>query len=380
MAEKSIFWSTGALGDGLNPYTQAELMLWLDRTFGKGIARGYTNELEGTAAAPNVNINTGAAQVWLPYESDASVAVNIPTPVGATRIDRIVLRMVWATATVRIYRIAGVEGAGVPPAITQAYGATYDWPLYQVSITTGGAITLTDERTWLKGHFEAPPMVGTLQRIFTTLGGSDGHRPLDPITGVADERWHWCNGDVVNGFTTPDTRDKLAMSAGPTYAHGATGGAATKDLSHTHAVGTYAAANESAHTHGIGSYAAANESAHTHGVGTFADTAAQAGLHNHTIAAEANVGQADGGAVFWVPDGNHDHGGLTGSTNPAAHQHGITGTSAAGSAHTHSLSGTSAAGSAHTHALAGASASAGSAVQDVMNPYFSVYEFCYVGV
>jgi hypothetical protein len=51
------------------------------------------------------------------------------------------------TRTVRITRIAGIEGAGAP-AITQTAGTTWDIPLAQVSITTGGAITLTDQRTF----------------------------------------------------------------------------------------------------------------------------------------------------------------------------------------------------------------------------------------
>jgi hypothetical protein len=68
-------------------------------------------------------------------------------PTGATRIDRIVLRASWAAQTVRITRIAGVENDDAP-ALTQTPGTTYDIPLAQVSITTGGVITITDERVF----------------------------------------------------------------------------------------------------------------------------------------------------------------------------------------------------------------------------------------
>lgn len=158
MAEKSIFWSTTGTGDGTaGGYTMADLINWLRRTFNsdnfaaQGPLAGYNNQLAVTAAAPNVTIATGAAYVYgYPYENDAVVSINIPTPSAATRIDRIVLRASWAAQTVRITRIAGTEGAGAP-AITQTPGTTYDVPLAQVSITTGGVITVTDERQFC--HF-----------------------------------------------------------------------------------------------------------------------------------------------------------------------------------------------------------------------------------
>jgi hypothetical protein len=50
---------------------------------------------------------------------------------------------------VRVTRVAGTEGGGVP-AITQSDGTTWDVPLYQATITTGGAITLTDERSFVR--------------------------------------------------------------------------------------------------------------------------------------------------------------------------------------------------------------------------------------
>ena len=52
--------------------------------------------------------------------------------------------------------------------------------------------------------------------------------------------WALCNGQVVNGKTTPDLRDRFVIGAGNTYAVGTTGGAAQISLSvaqmpqHTH--------------------------------------------------------------------------------------------------------------------------------------------------
>lgn len=79
------------------------------------------------------------------YENTAPVNVAIPTPSTNTRIDLIVFRKSWSAQTVRITRIAGVEGLGAP-AMTQTVGTIWDIPLASVSITTGGIMTITDLR------------------------------------------------------------------------------------------------------------------------------------------------------------------------------------------------------------------------------------------
>jgi len=146
-------WTTGATGDGATAYTQAEVIRWLRQTFigddDEGVHKDYLNELVTTGATSPVATNTGAANVHgFPYWNTTSKDTAIPTPSGNTRIDRLVLRAGWAAQTTRITRIAGTEGAGAP-AIVQTDGTTWDNKLYQVSITTGGNITLTDEREFL---------------------------------------------------------------------------------------------------------------------------------------------------------------------------------------------------------------------------------------
>ena len=63
--------------------------------------------------------------------------------------------------------------------------------------------------------------VGDVKLFHGTLGGSDGRRPLDGKTGVADEAWELCDGS--NG--TPDLRGKLVYGAGGTMALGSSVGA-----------------------------------------------------------------------------------------------------------------------------------------------------------
>lgn len=156
MGEFSLFWPTGTTGDGASTYTDSQLFAWLRRTFNgdnyaaQGPLVGYNGELAVTPGTGKVTIATGAAYVYgIPYELDASLDVTIPTPVANTRVDRIVLRANWTAKTVRVTRIAGTEGAGVP-AITQNPGSLYDVPLAQVSVTTGGVITVTDERQFCR--------------------------------------------------------------------------------------------------------------------------------------------------------------------------------------------------------------------------------------
>ena len=69
-----------------------------------------------------------------------------------------------------------------------------------------------------------------------TIGGSDGHRPVNPSTLVADEDWHILNGETVGGVVLPDYASKFPVMVGAGYALNAEGGAATSNLAHTHAV------------------------------------------------------------------------------------------------------------------------------------------------
>ncbi len=102
MAQKSIMWTTGATGDGLNPYTMSEVTTWLRQTFipgqtNGGVVQGEGGGLAVTGSSSPVNVATGGAYVYgFPYWNDAVEQVAIPTPTANTRVDRIVLRADWA--------------------------------------------------------------------------------------------------------------------------------------------------------------------------------------------------------------------------------------------------------------------------------------------
>jgi hypothetical protein len=160
MVERSRPWSGTVLGDS-GPYTDDQWTdVWKTRApviATQGVFLNQLNELDlsGLPVTP-VDIASGRALVngiW--YESDATIALAIPTPAANPRVDRIVLRTDWALQTVRLTRIAGAEAAApVPPALVQNDGVTWDLPLWQVHDTVGGVITFyRDERTFI-GQYE----------------------------------------------------------------------------------------------------------------------------------------------------------------------------------------------------------------------------------
>jgi hypothetical protein len=156
MAESSILWTTDGTGDGTNSgYTMAQLTEWMRLLVGinstnlSGVAQDYLNELAVTGTSSPVAVNTGGAIVYgFPYFNSASVNVVVATPSVSTRVDVVVLEVDWTAQTVRIGLQAGTEGAGVP-ALTQTPSTTWQMPLANASITTGGVITLTDRRQWI---------------------------------------------------------------------------------------------------------------------------------------------------------------------------------------------------------------------------------------
>jgi hypothetical protein len=151
----SIFWTTGTSGDGTNPYTQSQLFTWLRAIVGSsgGVLANYLGELEPVLGTGSVIVRDGGAYVYgIPYFNSADVEVTIPTPTMATRIDRIVLRADWTEHTVRIARLAGSEGIGQPPSLTQEPDNVYEIPLAQVTAYTNGTLQLTDQRQFLHFH------------------------------------------------------------------------------------------------------------------------------------------------------------------------------------------------------------------------------------
>jgi len=175
MTQKSLHWDGASLGDadtltvnaadGIgwrlgntdyeSPFVDLALRMVLNGTGNRGVLKGWANELACAGVATPVTVATGGAIVYgMPYENTLiPVNVVVPTPTNDTRYDYIVLRRDWTAQTIRITRIAGVEGGGIP-ALTQSPAPSgtgvYDVPLATLAIDIAGAITVTDAREWIE--------------------------------------------------------------------------------------------------------------------------------------------------------------------------------------------------------------------------------------
>jgi hypothetical protein len=160
MAETSGLWTTAGapVGDQAVSYTQslASTMLRIAAACSgfEGVAPGYLNELApSSTGVNNCRIASGGAMVDGKYYSNsANVDFNIISAVGGgnTRIDRIVIKALWgATFTCRLTLVSGADAAvPVAPTLDTTSETDYDIPICQVLVTTGGVITITDERRW----------------------------------------------------------------------------------------------------------------------------------------------------------------------------------------------------------------------------------------
>lgn len=177
MTERSLFWDGTSVGDAtVAPYDAATEYAQTVNAFFRGnsgaVAFGIANSLACTVSGANIRVGTGQGFVygtW--YENTANVDVAIPTPGGATRNDLIVLRKSWAAQTVRIARVAGVEGGGIPGAAATV-GTTYELILAVVSVTTAGVITIAID---LRASADILPFVPATVPALNAFGaGSPG--------------------------------------------------------------------------------------------------------------------------------------------------------------------------------------------------------------
>lgn len=235
----------------------------------------------------------------------------------------------------RIRLTAGGSGSGVQDVFLVAgYNTT-------ITRTNNDTLTFASGLTQLRAPAASPYIEGQI-----TIEGSGGTRVSQnlqtitiesdafPIGGIIiwsgslasiPTKWALCNGQVVNGITTPDLRDRFIIGAGSSYNVSSTGG--SKDailVSHQH-TGTTTVESQS-HTH---SGTTGNESqSHSHS-GTTADN---------------NVGHTHSGTTG-TESANHSHNGST--DTQGSHSHGGN-TSGAGSIHAHNFN-TGGESNNHTH-------------------------------
>jgi hypothetical protein len=122
----------------------------------EGVSKGVGGELAVSGIASPLSVQTGSAICYGLYINDALVN-NLTTanPAVGTTGRRVVLQTNWAgtggaglEARTRLAVITSADGNPAIPALTQNYGVTWEVSLATFTITTGGVITLTDDRTF----------------------------------------------------------------------------------------------------------------------------------------------------------------------------------------------------------------------------------------
>lgn len=155
MAQESGFWPTNGTGDGLSGGYASEqwqallaALFVTDQAATQGVLRGYFNELAVTGSASPVAVASGGGIVnGLWYRNTASINLSVPTPSVGTTGHRVVLQADYSPQTVRVVLLSSADGNGSFPALTQS-GLRWEISLATLSITTGGAITVTDTRSF----------------------------------------------------------------------------------------------------------------------------------------------------------------------------------------------------------------------------------------
>lgn len=192
MAQKSMLWAAPTSGDGTAAYTEAETTRLFREIMGglpsdEGVLKLVENELEVTGSSSPLAVNTGSAFVYgYFYWNTASVNVTVTTPVIGTTGHRVVLQLTDASHIVRIILISSADGVASIPALTQSAGTTWEISLATLTITTGGTITLTDDRSYC--HFATMIDEDRLDASVAgdALSGGEGS-PLDVNAGTGLE-------------------------------------------------------------------------------------------------------------------------------------------------------------------------------------------------
>ena len=163
MAEQSMFWATGTGTGDDDELTQAIWFRLLRALYntddGHCVIPLTDNELDATSTANHtVVVQTGMAITngsfyWndtnLIFDDQSSTPLERRIPdLGATTVHRIVSRWDTSDATVRTVLLTNTSGVTTDPALTQTAN-TWEEPLWSLSVTPAGAVTLTDQRQYV---------------------------------------------------------------------------------------------------------------------------------------------------------------------------------------------------------------------------------------
>jgi len=163
MTELSWPWDTevAGVGDGAAQLNEARSREFLSLYFRvqdptvEGVCKGVLGELEVTGTGTPLDVEDGAAVCYGLYLNDAATTLAVSTPAIGTTGGRVVLQTNWAgtggaslEARTRLAVVMSSDGVASIPALTQSFGTTWEISLATFTVTTGGVITVTDDRTF----------------------------------------------------------------------------------------------------------------------------------------------------------------------------------------------------------------------------------------
>lgn len=155
MTQASYPWGGTSVGDAIYaPYSDDEWSdLWRTMVMSGRVSQGvlfsytYPNPFKPTnPSGTTIRVSPGYAMVdGKILISDANVDFSVVAPGAGTNYYGIFLRKSWAAQTVRLVLLG--PDTGSYPTGTQTDGVTWDVPIGQVSITSGGTIAVSDSRS-----------------------------------------------------------------------------------------------------------------------------------------------------------------------------------------------------------------------------------------
>lgn len=159
MAERSMLWTSNGTGDGpLTGHTQQHWLELLrdlftsDRYASEGVIAGMSSQLAASGvngASPSITIAAGGALCYgFYYQNTSNLSLALTKPSIGTTGGRVVIRTDWTLQTARCIARQSADGTSSAPALIQTPGVQFEIPLFTYTVTTGGAITLTDARDY----------------------------------------------------------------------------------------------------------------------------------------------------------------------------------------------------------------------------------------
>jgi hypothetical protein len=254
MSEKSMLWSAPTSGDGTSKYTEDETVRMFRSIIGdapasEGILYNVLGQLAPSGSASPISVADGAAFVnGYFYWNTAPVNVTVPTPSIGTTGHRIVLRWLASTKQVRITLISSNDGVASYPAISQTPGVQWELVIANLTITTGGVITLTDARAFC--HYATKVNTGMLDDgVVTAAKMADGAA----LAEILDDDGPGSNldADTLDGQHYSDFSGKLVTN-GNNHNHASGDGGLIPEAALSAAVQAQLVTNGDSHDHNGG--------------------------------------------------------------------------------------------------------------------------------